>query len=252
MTVPIPQQQPIKPKQQCSLCDSLDLNALKHQNVPQKSYFHCQNCDLIFMEEKDQVSLEAEKARYKDHQNFEDNEGYVQFLQKLVKPLTGILRSSDFSFNSNRLTKNLSELKALDYGCGPQPVLGKLFSGLGLTVENFDPYFFPREFLETDKWELILSTEVWEHFRQPKKEIAKQLQFLKTSGILGIMTHFHQGANHFSDWWYVRDLTHVVFYSQKTIQWIATQFQLKILYESNPVVIFQTKAAVLAQSWRVQ
>ena len=203
----------------CRLCG----NQSPHINSDklEEDYYHCPNCDLIFMDNKDIISTESEKERYEEHDNTHENEGYVNmfedFIERAVKPYF------DFS----------KETKVLEFGCGPGPVLADLMAKKGVKVDIYDPYFFPDESYKNKNYDLITSTEVFEHLIKPAEEIEGLLSILKEDGILAIMTHFHKKGKKdfkFEDWWYKWDKTHITFYSHKTMEWIADKYNLDILF----------------------
>ncbi len=43
----------------------------------------------------------------------------------------------------------------------------------------------------------------------------------------------------FTTWHYIRDLTHICFYSQPTFEYIAHQFKVKLFFEGNNVILFK-------------
>lgn len=229
---------------QCQLCESSNIFLLEHKNVKYREFYICQNCDLIFQDPKTHVSLMQEKNRYSLHNN-ELNDGYFQFLSQAIEPLEKL----NFNFDSNS--------KILDYGCGPTQILKEILKirssekSLNAKISAFDPYFFQDNDIFNSKWDLIFSTEVWEHFREPKNEIEKCVNLLATHGILVVMTQFHsemydfnkqQSLNHFFEsWWYTKDFTHIAFYSHKTWLWLAKAMSIELIYNQDPVVIFKKK-----------
>jgi len=184
--------------------------------ISEPVYYHCPNCDLIFMDESFYLDAAAERTRYEQHNNTCENEGYVQmfrdFIQKTVQPhLEGIDT-------------------ALDFGCGPGPVLATLLREMGISTDIYDPYFFPRREYRGKHYDLITSTEVFEHLSQPLETLQLLISLLNNNGILAIMTLFHPPIEDFPNWWYHRDPTHICFYSTQTLTWIAQHFNLDILY----------------------
>jgi SAM-dependent methyltransferase len=121
----------------------------------------------------------------------------------------------------------------LEYGCGPGPVLADLLEEIGFNIYKYDPFFYPDFDYKSKKYDLITSTEVFEHFFDPKNEISKLVQLIKPGKYLAVMTSFHQGIDHFKDWWYKRDPTHVSFYNIKTFQYIENNYPLKIVKTKN-------------------
>ena len=62
---------------------------------------------------------------------------------------------------------------------------------------------------------------------------------LKKSGWLGIMTSFFSSDISFKSWHYIRDPTHVVFYTINTFEYIAQQYNWKCEINSQNVVLMQ-------------
>jgi hypothetical protein len=60
---------------------------------------------------------------------------------------------------------------------------------------------------------------------------------LKRGGILGVMTRLVPES--FESWWYHRDPTHVVFYSEATLCWIGSHFGFTILEQRGDVVVLR-------------
>lgn len=208
--------------QSCRLCDSKS-NYMNTEKL-EEDYYHCPQCDLIFMDKKDVISTDSEKERYEEHDNTHQNEGYVNmfkdFIERAVEPYF------DFS----------KEAKVLEFGCGPGPVLADLLKEKGLKVDLYDPYFFPDESYKSKEYDLITSTEVFEHLFNPAQEIENLLSILKENGVMSVMTHFHKRGEkdfRFEDWWYKWDKTHITFFSHKTMEWIANKYNLKILFIGN-------------------
>ncbi|MEZ0390684.1 MAG: class I SAM-dependent methyltransferase [Pseudobdellovibrionaceae bacterium] len=208
---------------QCPLCHSHSLKTLKHQQVSGEQFL-CQICDLIFKSPDLYLNWSEQKSRYDHHQNQMENPGYVDFFEQLLEPLRPYLPLHQ---------------KALDWGAGPgeKPVLAELLKKEGLKVETYDPIYQPEP--PQGLYEVITSTEVFEHFQGPRECIEKILLHLTSGGILAGLTQFHQGPQHFEKWWYVKDPTHVVFYSEKTFKWIGQQWGLEVLFLDNPVFIFR-------------
>jgi len=118
--------------------------------------------------------------------------------------------------------------RVLDYGCGPGPVLVELLCRAGYDAVGYDPNFAP----DTDlahPFDAVISTETFEHLTQPKKDIARIVELIRPGGYLCVMTSFHPGPEKIEDWWYVRDPTHVSFYSRKAMAWICGAFGLSLL-----------------------
>lgn len=149
-------------------------------------------------------SSESEKNRYLEHQNAELTDGYKKFLHNIIDPLASIQSNLD---------------RGLDFGCGPYPMMSKLLSNEGFLVENYDPFFYPLV-LDDKMYDFITLCEVIEHFSHPKLELNKIKKMLRLGGHLYIQTSLLHSGIDFKSWWYKDDITHVSFFSEKTIRYI--------------------------------
>ena len=186
-------------------------------------YWKCSNCALVFKDPSVFVSFEKEKARYETHNNDLRDQGYLKYLDKL------------FSLRDH------NEGVVLDYGCGPTKGLEALVEKQNLkkiTVESYDPIFFPMENIK--KYDLVFASECFEHFYNPQEEIEKIFKLLNLKGTLLVSTELYDGKN-FKNWWYLKDPTHVVFYSEQTFQWLAETYNLDLLFLQNPHIGLRSK-----------
>ncbi|MEN0059177.1 MAG: class I SAM-dependent methyltransferase [Bdellovibrio sp.] len=213
----------------CLLCQSSQTHSFIVQKKPEKNYFICQNCDVIAMHPSQRLSAFEERQRYDLHREAA-GEGHRAFLSPLLQSLNEILQTTQSA------TKPLT---ALDYGCGPSAILSQLMQQEGLQTSHYDPFYFPDTSVLERTYHVVTATEVWEHFYNPAQSISVMIHLLRPRGLLGIMTSAHKGEAAFHDWHYRRDPTHVTFYSERTMKWLAETFQLRILKAQSPYWIFQ-------------
>lgn len=200
----------------CRLCSAF---ADTVDEIETPGYYRCPNCDLLFIDQKYVLPREKERARYLLHENSPDNIGYVTMLSHFI--------------DQTVIPFNKEITLGLDYGCGPVPVLKELIADLGIEMDAYDPFFFNDLGFLNKKYDLIVSTEVFEHFLNPGNEIDLLISILNPNGILAVMTLFHNDNINLNSWWYRKDSTHVCFYSLKTCYWIAEKYSLKLLYFNN-------------------
>lgn len=204
----------------CPLCFSLSNFFQEGEN---REYYLCPCCSMIFVPVCYFLSLEQETKRYREHENSIENKGYVAMFESAIDQIK----------NS---CNNVHSI--LDYGCGYEPVLKTLLERHGYKTDIYDEKFFPDLNLQKN-YDLIISTETFEHFKYPGKELDRLTSLISPSGYLAIMTQFYSFKNKttskelFKGWYYKRDPTHIVFYSDQTFEWIADHYELKIVFNNN-------------------
>ena len=215
----------------CPLCDYDSTIFLLEADA--REYRSCEKCYLVFVPSKFFISRKREIERYLEHNNTLTNEGYVMMFQKKINTIKKICSGVN---------------TVLDYGCGYEPVLKFLLEREGYKTHGYDLNFFPNEELD-EKYDLIISTETFEHIKNPRQDLASLTPNISSKGYLAIMTRFYplrDGAlclESFTDWYYKRDPTHIAFYSQKTFLWIANEFKMEICYNNDfDFIIFQKKS----------
>lgn len=180
-------------------------------------YYRCKACAFIYEDPKYHHSLKDEHEEYLRHNNSIEDEGYVNMFLKFM----------------NAFEPYLIGKETLEYGSGPEPVFSQVLRQQGYHVTSYDPFFLPDESYLDRSYDLITSTEVFEHFIEPLEEIEKLLALLKPGGILAIMTQFPKDDDHFLTWWYRRDPTHISFYTIDTFKYICKCYSLEMLYNNN-------------------
>ncbi|WP_374035302.1 class I SAM-dependent methyltransferase [Bdellovibrio bacteriovorus] len=213
----------------CLLCHSPHSAPFKVDKKPVRSYFHCAECDLIFMDPAERLGPQEEKQRYDQHEN-QGGAGYLAFFEPLINSIEEHFKAAGVMGAS---------LTSLDFGCGPTAMLSQLLNLRGFKTHDYDLYYHPNQDELRKTYHLVTSTEVWEHLYNPRIEIERMLRLLKPGGLLGVMTSGHRGEAVFHDWHYRRDTTHVVFFSEQTMQWIAQTYKMQLIKSRSPYWIFQ-------------
>lgn len=208
----------------CPLCLAKKSNAF-HENAS-RCYLRCDCCGLIFVSPDYHYSKHQEKCIYDQHENNPHDQGYRKHLNKLALPLHGKLAPKS---------------KGLDYGSGPGPTLSIMLSELGHDMSIYDPiYADNKPVLAPDvPYDFISMTEVIEHIYNPHADLAKLWGMLKNGGYLAIMTGLSGNLKHFQDWHYIKDPTHVCFYSIDTFRWLADSLGAEMFFPSDNVVLLK-------------
>ena len=212
---------------ECTLCQNQQILPVSSQVYAGQAW-HCQTCDLIFKDPKDVLSWDLQKTRYDQHSNDINQPGYVQYFEQLLMELDPYLQKFDIKLG-------------LDWGSGPEPVLQELLKRRNVKLDIYDPIYHNHVEILEETYPLLTCTEVIEHFAHPRKSLVQMEGYLSSGSIFAGMTNLHQGPEHFSNWWYVRDTTHVSFYSEKTLKWVAEFLGLEILVLLSPIFIFQKR-----------
>jgi 2-polyprenyl-3-methyl-5-hydroxy-6-metoxy-1,4-benzoquinol methylase len=91
-----------------------------------------------------------------------------------------------------------------------------------------------------EKFDIIVACEVFEHLRDIQKEIRLISRLLKPDGFVYVHTQLYDDVKDFPSWWYIKDLTHVNFYCEKTMRKVG-EILGKQIYSTNKkdTVIFR-------------
>ena len=205
----------------CPLCYSEPIRQFAIINS--NTYWRCDVCHLTFLSSESYLSPEDELVRYLLHENSPEDCHYRQFLSRLTDHLIPKLQPG---------------AKGLDFGSGPGPTLSVMLEEAGFFMDIYDPYFAADTAPLERKYDFITCTETVEHFYHPAKEFHRFDQMLRCGGWLGIMTEMLASDADFAGWWYHREPTHVCFYKQETMEWIATRYGWKVEYPRKNITLF--------------
>lgn len=206
----------------CPLCSfsPIDAFAIVHG----RHFRRCPRCRLISVSPTHHLDPAAEKSRYDTHENDPSDPRYRAFLGRLVNPLSAVLEPG---------------AEGLDFGSGPGPTLSLMMRERGFACEDYDPFFAPDEELLARSYDFIACSETAEHFFRPGESFDRMKSLLRPRGWLGIMTRLLRPEQEFESWWYIRDPSHVCFYSVETMEWIAETGGFSMLQPGQNVCLLQ-------------
>jgi len=190
------------------------------------TFYHCKSCDFIFLEDNKLLSQEKEKERYLLHNNTEENQGYLDMLNDFIEKTI--------------LPYKIKSI--LDFGSGPNPVLAGILKKKRFQVDIYDLYFHPDDSYKTKKYDAIILTEVLEHLENPLRVLKELKNLLNKNGIIAIMTLFHpNNTDLFKNWWYITDLTHISFFTPKTLEIIGKKLNLRfrLIDDKNTCILIK-------------
>ena len=187
----------------CPLCHEDAAFFFEDERRP---YHQCGQCELIFVPAEHLPTRGEEKAQYDLHENNPEDSGYRRFLGRLADPL---------------LEKLPPGSVGLDFGCGPGPTLSLMLEEAGHRVALFDPIYHPNPGALEGQYDFVTATEVFEHLHHPRRDLEVLWNCLRPGGWLGVMTKRARTREAFSKWHYIKDPTHVGFWSKNTFRWLA-------------------------------
>jgi len=189
-------------------------------------YYRCLSCGFVYLDDKFIVDIDSEKSQYEMHQNSFESLGYVKmfedFIDVAITPYEDSIES------------------ALEFGCGPGPVLAELLSRRGMEMDKYDIYFYPKKVYQGKQYDLITSTEVFEHLQKPMEILEILAKHTRDGGYIILMTKFPPSEDkEFLNWWYRRDVTHISFFTPKSFEVMAEKVGLEVLRIINDnIVVF--------------
>ena len=89
------------------------------------------------------------------------------------------------------------------------------------------------------QYDFITASEVVEHLKQPMIELNRLMGLLKSNGVLAIMTQILSPQIDFDQWYYKNDPSHISFFSEKPLKFLAEKWQVELYMISERVVIFK-------------
>lgn len=209
----------------CHICDK-ETESFVHKKTG-IIYYHCPECEYIFKSPECYQDFDTQKERYNLHTNNEEDEGYKAYFQRFldfILPLVEKPRS------------------ALDFGCGKSALLASLLEKEGINCEYYDPIYHPDTLSDSKKYELIVSTEVFEHLHQPKDVFESLLGRLKKGGYLALQTQFHlNDTEEFKKWYYHQDPTHIVFFTAQTFKTLCEAYACQYVGDNGKNMIVLKK-----------
>ena len=209
----------------CKICHSKVISLVDKKK--ELTYYRCTLCGFICLDDRSIVSHIIEKKHYEKHNNTFECTGYVKMFETFFKD------------SIEAYAHNIKTI--LDFGCGEEAVFSKLLEEKGFDVDIYDFYFHPKKIYKNKQYDLITSTEVFEHLKEPQSILTELTASLNTDGYLILMTKFPPNDDEdFLDWWYRRDITHISFFTPKSFEIMANKIGLRVLnIIDDNIVVFQ-------------
>ncbi|GIT97974.1 class I SAM-dependent methyltransferase [Sulfurovum sp. TSL1] len=209
----------------CHICDKP--TASFHHEKTDITYYYCKTCQYIFKSPECYQDLISQKERYNLHENDENDAGYQAYFQLFL----------DFILPLVKQPKT-----ALDFGCGRSSLLASMLMKEGIACDYYDPIYHPEGFEEKKKYDLIVSTEVFEHLHQPREVFEGLLERLEEGGYLALQTQFHPNdVEAFKTWYYHKDPTHIVFFTAHTFSELCKKYGVEVIADNGKNMVLVRK-----------
>lgn len=196
-----------------------------------RPFYLCKNCGLIFTD--CYLTLEEIKHHYQSqHTNsFDWNEKAKELLEVVSFAVT--------------------PRKIFDFGSGAG-FLADAFRSMGLEVDNYEPMLHGvfRTGIYNNSYDLVILNEVIEHAEDVKKMFDNVYSLTRRGGIILISTlmtdklinESDRFQEHFKNWWYKDDPTHISFFCQLTFEYLCemkNSYSLQMLAAGPNGIILQ-------------
>ena len=212
----------------CHICDrTTERFCDAKRNI---TYYHCDSCEYIFKDPAGYQSIAEQKSRYDLHENDESDEGYRAYFRRFLDFILPHIGTPQY---------------ALDFGCGKSTLLANILKNINIDCKVYDPIYHPDTSYNSKKYELILSTEVFEHLHDPRETFSHLVSLLEPCGYLALQTQFHSNdLQSFLDWYYHKDPTHIVFFRPRTFEVLAQMHGCGMIADNgkNMVILQKGKA----------
>jgi hypothetical protein len=204
----------------CPLCKGANTESYFRDKF--RDYLVCRDCYLVHVPERFHLSDEEEKTRYDLHENDPGDLRYRAFLGRLFNPVKAYIAKGS---------------SGLDFGCGPGPTLSVMLQEAGYVIDTYDKFYAPHFEVFQNRYDFITATEVAEHLSDPRFELERLFHLIKENGLLGVMTKLATNRPVFEKWHYIRDPTHVSFFSKATFEWLGDLWKARVEFIGNDVIL---------------
>ncbi len=208
----------------CPLCLSNDTSF--YSKDKKREYYICNRCKTIHVPSQFHLSTADEKIRYDKHTNSNQDKYYIEFLKRIVTPITSNVKPGSIG---------------LDFGCGPGPILKDLFLVHNIGIEEYDLYYKDDKSLLNRDWNFIVTTEVIEHLSKPGNIIESLWNLIDVKGVLAIMSNLYTKSTDFPSWYYKGDPTHICFFCKESFLWLADKLDANVEFFDKDITILKKR-----------
>lgn len=230
----------------CAVCRGAAGFFLKN-NESGRNFFRCAGCGYIFAAPDEQrLSHEEERAFFKGQWERTPDGGNAGCYPHIL---------------SLAQSCGIAPVKALDFGCGNAGLI-RFLRANGIPAYGIDrvpvdndmrPFVF-EDFgkLPDMKFDLITAIEVFEHLPDPAPVLDELLARLSPEGFLFITTALTNRAmahiKYFPHWIYQKDSTHIGFFAERTMEYLAHKNGLELqVFGYGDFILDRSKKRLVVQ-----
>lgn len=188
---------------------------MKKRIINKMEFFACDNCN--YLKKINKLSKAEEKKRYDLHVCDEGYHSYMNNIYMKIKPY-------------------LNNGVSLDYGCGQIHLLSDILNSNGISCDYYDLYYYPS--LNNVKYDNIILIEVFEHVDDLFSFLLGLKKILKPNGKIIIMSKLI--PDDITNWWYMRDETHISFFDEKTLAVLSELLEFKLNIYDGSIFVFKS------------
>ena len=200
----------------CPLCNNKNVHTIDNDSL--REYVQCRLCDLIFVPRSSCVGEEQERKRYDLHSNTINDAGYVRYLETVADYLRYI---------------PLQKPETLDFGSGQNAILTHILNRRGIPCTAYDPLYDIGTSALSRKYDFVIMCEVIEHVRDLYNELTRIRDLLNDNGFVLIRTQMVKDIAGFTSWWYTKDITHINFFSYRTLEYVGDFLRRRVIYSDR-------------------
>jgi len=177
-------------------------------------YYACPTCGYLFKSPRHHPDIAHQKTRYDLHENDPLDPGYRAYFQRFLDWVLPQIPAK--------------EGRALDFGSGASDLLSSMLTEAGFKTRRYDPIYYPNRRYTAYRYDLIVSTEVFEHLNDPLQVLSDLADLLTPHGFIALQTQFSPPEQaDFLNWYYRLDPTHIGFFIPETFRHMAVKSGLK-------------------------
>ena len=185
-------------------------------------YHKCPNCGFLYKDKSVILSSEEEFDRYKHHNN--NDEGYYNYQMNFYEMIKPFLKG-----------------EVLDYGCGDNHILSNILNDQGYHSSFYDLYFYDDKTILNQIYDVIILEEVIEHLKNPIVVLKELVKILSKEGHIIIRTNLLKESINLGSWWYLRDSTHISFFTYDSFLICSQLLGLDIIYCNDKDLIIMKR-----------